>query len=149
MAILARRSFHSHLDLKTLFNGAAIMPFLSTLWGNFKEYFSAVYQNTLSQLVFFVVSFISYFWARHAYVSRKIRRDREHIPVSIGGWGTRGKSGTERLKSALFSSLALRVISKTTGCEAMLIYSKVSGEQYEVPLFVPSTKPVFGSKLTC
>ena len=127
-------------DLKTLFNGAAIMPFLSTLWGNFKEYFSAVYQNTLSQLVFFVVSFISYFWARHAYVSRKIRRDREHIPVSIGGWGTRGKSGTERLKSALFSSLALRVISKTTGCEAMLIYSKVSGEQYEVPLFRPFDK---------
>ncbi|MFC3033379.1 poly-gamma-glutamate synthase PgsB [Pseudoalteromonas fenneropenaei] len=110
------------------------------LWLSFKEYSVSIYQNSIGQLMFFVVAFITYFWTRHVHVGRKIKRNRRAIPISIGGWGTRGKSGTERLKAALFSSLALRVVSKTTGCEAMMIYTKSSGEQFEIPLFRPFEK---------
>ena len=81
-----------------------------------------------------------YFWGRHARVSQRIKKDRKAIPVSIGGWGTRGKSGTERLKAALFSGLALKVITKTTGCEATMIYARSNGEQFEVPIFRPFDK---------
>ncbi|WP_440053722.1 poly-gamma-glutamate synthase PgsB [Pseudoalteromonas sp. T1lg65] len=127
-------------DISTLYNRSELSTTFLSLWYSFREYMDSAYQNTIGQLVFFVLAFISYFWGRHIYISRKIIDNRSHIPVTIGGWGTRGKSGTERLKSALFSSLSMRVISKTTGCEAMLIYSKPSGEQYEVPIFRPFDK---------
>ncbi|NOU52445.1 poly-gamma-glutamate synthase PgsB [Pseudoalteromonas sp. JBTF-M23] len=126
--------------IESLFSHFRLAPSVIAIWSSFKEYAYSVYQNTLSQLVFFVVSFSAYFWGRHLYISRKIIRNRQAIAVSIGGWGTRGKSGTERLKAALFSALALRCITKTTGCEAMMIYCKITGEQYEVPIFRPFNK---------
>ncbi|WP_105167054.1 poly-gamma-glutamate synthase PgsB [Pseudoalteromonas sp. T1lg23B] len=126
--------------IKQLFAKLNVAPSLLAIWSSFKEYAYSVYQNTLSQLVFFVVTFSAYFWGRHLYVSRKIIQNRSAIAVSIGGWGTRGKSGTERLKAALFSALALRCITKTTGCEAMMIYCKITGEQYEIPIFRPFNK---------
>ncbi|CAM4013628.1 poly-gamma-glutamate synthase PgsB [Pseudoalteromonas byunsanensis] len=126
--------------IKQLFSRLSVTPSLIAIWSSFKEYAYSVYQNTLSQLVFFVVTFCAYFWGRHLYVSRKIIKNRNAIAVSIGGWGTRGKSGTERLKAALFSALALRCITKTTGCEAMMIYCKITGEQYEIPIFRPFNK---------
>ena len=123
-----------------LFAKTAFTPILLNVWFSFKEYVYSIYQNSISQLLFFVTGFMAYFWGRHIHVSKKIQRNRRAIPISIGGWGTRGKSGTERLKSALFSSLDLKVITKTTGCEAMVLYGKSSGEQYEVPLFRPFDK---------
>ena len=132
--------FPVEAGIKKLFERLALSAPLLNVWLSFREYLYSIYQNTLSQLVFFVVGFMGYFWGRHIYISRKIMKNRAQIPVSIGGWGTRGKSGTERLKAALFSSLALRVITKTTGCEAMMIYSKSSGEQCEIPLFRPFDK---------
>ncbi|GEK08417.1 poly-gamma-glutamate synthase PgsB [Pseudoalteromonas peptidolytica] len=137
---IAETQFPVPKDIHRLYNRTNITSVFLTIWSSFKEYMDAIYQNSISQLVFFVLAFISYFWTRHIVASQKIKRNRRHIPVSIGGWGTRGKSGTERLKSALFSSMALKVVSKTTGCEAMLIYSKISGEQYEIPLFRPFDK---------
>lgn len=113
---------------------------ITNLWLSFKEYSISIYQNSILQLLFFVSAFSAYFFARHIKVSHDIIKNRNAIPVSIGGWGTRGKSGTERLKAALFASLSLRVISKTTGCEAMMIYSKINGEQFEIPLFRPFDK---------
>ncbi|HEY6105854.1 MAG TPA: hypothetical protein VIV59_07725, partial [Anaeromyxobacteraceae bacterium] len=53
---------------------------------------------------------------------RAIERARAAIPLTVGGWGTRGKSGTERLKAALFHGLGCEVLVKTTGCEAMFIH---------------------------
>ncbi|MEJ6474509.1 poly-gamma-glutamate synthase PgsB [Pseudoalteromonas piscicida] len=137
---IAEATFPVASDIKQLYGRSGLASTLVTIGSSFKEYVDAIYQNSISQLVFFVLAFISYFWTRHLVASRKIKYNRQQIPVSIGGWGTRGKSGTERLKSALFSSMALRVVSKTTGCEAMLIYSKISGEQYEIPLFRPFDK---------
>jgi len=133
-------SFPVEKSIKKLFSKVSTIPVLMNIWFSFKEYVYSIYQNSISQLVFFVSGFMAYFWSRHIYAGKKIKRNRKAIPVSIGGWGTRGKSGTERLKAALFSSLDLRVIAKTTGCEAMMIYGKSSGEQYEVPLFRPFDK---------
>ncbi|WP_065978572.1 MULTISPECIES: poly-gamma-glutamate synthase PgsB [Pseudoalteromonas] len=127
-------------SIATLYKKLAVTPFMFNIWVSFKEYAYSIYQNSIGQLVFFVLAFIGYFWTRHIKVSRQIRADRAQIPVSIGGWGTRGKSGTERLKAALFSSLSLKLISKTTGCEATLIYARASGEQFEIPLFRPFDK---------
>tara|TARA_Y100000310_G_C20703849_1_gene832764 strand:- start:1915 stop:6009 length:4095 start_codon:yes stop_codon:yes gene_type:complete len=127
-------------NIANLYQKLSLTPFLFNMWSSFKEYAYSLYQNSIGQLIFFVLAFSTYFWARHIKISRQIKSDRAKIPVSIGGWGTRGKSGTERLKAALFSSLTLKVISKTTGCEATLIYARASGEQFEIPLFRPFDK---------
>jgi poly-gamma-glutamate synthase PgsB/CapB len=62
------------------------------------------------------------FYLRLHEARRGLERARSAIPLSIGGWGTRGKSGTERLKAALFQGLGCEVLVKTTGCEAMFIH---------------------------
>ncbi len=66
---------------------------------------------------------------------RAIAAARARIPLSIGGWGTRGKSGTERIKAGLFHGLGFDVFSKTTGCEAMFIHSRGHGRAEEVFLY--------------
>ncbi len=63
-------------------------------------------------------------WAQHV-----IRRDRAVLPLVIGGWGTRGKTSTERLKAALFQGLGYSVICRTTGTEASALYSPGGGIQ--------------------
>ncbi|WP_194867686.1 poly-gamma-glutamate synthase PgsB [Pseudoalteromonas sp. PPB1] len=133
-------TFEVESGIANLFARAGIPGVLVNLGYSFKEYLYSIYQNSIGQLVFFVSTFILYFWMRHVRLNRKIRTNRAKIPVTIGGWGTRGKSGTERIKAALFSSLALRVVTKTTGCEAMMIFARSSGEQYELPLFRPFDK---------
>lgn len=133
-------TFSVEPGIAKLFARAGVPGVLVNLGYSFKEYLYSIYQNSIGQLVFFVSTFIAYFWLRHIRLNRKIRSNRAKIPVTIGGWGTRGKSGTERLKAALFSSLALRVVTKTTGCEAMMIFARSSGEQYELPLFRPFDK---------
>lgn len=74
--------------------------------------------------------------AKHAAFMRRRRR----IPLVIGGWGTRGKSGTERKKAALCSALGARFVSKTTGCEAMFIGAFDIEEPKEYVLFRPHGK---------
>ncbi len=71
---------------------------------------------------------------------RDIQAHRAAIPLTIGGWGSRGKSGTERLKASLFHGLGYRVVAKTTGCEAMVIVSIPGGEPTEIFLFRPYDK---------
>ncbi|AOT07401.1 capsule biosynthesis protein CapB [Pseudoalteromonas luteoviolacea] len=135
-----KAQFPVESSIAKLFSRASITTALINIGLGFKEYLYSIYQNSIGQLVFFVCAFIAYFWSRHIKVSQDIQRNRKQIPISIGGWGTRGKSGTERLKSALFSSIALKVITKTTGCEAMMIYTTSNGDQHELPLFRPFDK---------
>lgn len=52
----------------------------------------------------------------------QIRAARRQVPLVIGGWGTRGKSGTERLKAAMLGAQGVSLLAKTTGCEAMFIH---------------------------
>ena len=106
----------------------------------FVDYFSAAFENSLEELIVFAVLFLLFFCLKHFWSNYSFRKARQNIPLSIGGWGTRGKSGTERLKAALFGVLGHGVVSKTTGCEAMFIHGHAYGEPIEIPLFRPYDK---------
>ena len=129
--------------------GAPLGPLMAasmseTSWSNqlhrFAEYFGSAFENTLEELVVFALLFMLIVIGRHWFSNFTFRRARKKIPLSIGGWGTRGKSGTERLKAALFGVMGHGMVSKTTGCEAMFIQSYPYGEPLEIPLFRPYDK---------
>ena len=109
-------------------------------WLRLEDYFFSVYENTFLELGFLVLISIIFFLGRHLYLNRTLRQARSTISLTIGGWGTRGKSGTERLKSALFNAMGLSVLSKTTGCEAMFLHGRAYGKLYELSLFRPHDK---------
>jgi poly-gamma-glutamate synthase PgsB/CapB len=109
-------------------------------WYRFKNYFFSVFENTLFELALFSTSAMVLFIGRHLYQNRLISHARANIPLVIGGWGTRGKSGTERIKAALFNAMGYSVVSKTTGCEAMFLYSQPFDELREMFLFRPYDK---------
>jgi poly-gamma-glutamate synthase PgsB/CapB len=113
---------------------------LYILWFRLEDYFFSVYENTLLELGFLVSMSVIFFVGRHIYLNRKLFKERSMISLVIGGWGTRGKSGSERLKSALLNAIGLRVLSKTTGCEAMFLYGNAYGPLYELNLFRPYDK---------
>jgi len=118
-----------------------LIPFLSLeRQESIKNYFISAYENTLSDLTLFIIVIFGFFFIRHIWLSRKITRARSRIALSVGGWGTRGKSGTERLKAALFNALGLRVFSKTTGNEAMFLHSESFEGMREMYLFRPYDK---------
>src|SRR6185369_4358688 len=75
------------------------------------------------------------FIVRQREARRRIESARAAIPLSLGGWGTRGKSGTERLKAALFQGLGCEVLAKTTGCEAMLIHALPGRRAHEIFIY--------------
>lgn len=76
-----------------------------------------------------------------SYAARhRIRAARAKIPMTIGGWGTRGKSGTERIKAGLFHGLGFQTLVKTTGCEAMFIQSVPGQRPLEVFIYRPYDK---------
>lgn len=106
----------------------------------FVDYFGSAFENSLEQLVVFASLVLLFVIGKHLYSNFVFRKARRHIPISIGGWGTRGKSGTERLKAALIGVLGHGLVSKTTGCEAMFIHSHPFGEPMEIPLFRPYDK---------
>ena len=70
----------------------------------------------------------------------RIRHWRRRIPLVIGGSGTRGKSGTERLKAALLHAHGAEVLCKTTGNEAMVIHSAPGIRPRELLLYRPYDK---------
>lgn len=90
--------------------------------GDFARYVTSPAENTLGQLGVAAACAGVFLIAGNLHQRDEIRRSRAAIPLCIGGWGTRGKSGTERLKAALMQGLELDVLTKTTGCEAMFIH---------------------------
>jgi len=109
-------------------------------FNRFTVYFTSMFENSLEELVLFaalalILVMVKHFWANYGF-----RKSRHSVAMTIGGWGTRGKSGTERLKAALFNVLGYSLVSKTTGCEAMFIHSFAFGEPLEIPLFRPYDK---------
>jgi len=118
-----------------------LLPFISLeRQESFENYFVSAYENSLGDLTLFIVVIFAFFFIRHVWLSWKITRARSRIALSVGGWGTRGKSGTERLKAALFNALGLRVFSKTTGNEAMFLHSESFEGMREMYLFRPYDK---------
>ena len=115
----------------------AVLPWPGTdeLWSRFRDYFVSVYDNTIFELGLFTLAACSLFVGRHIYAGATVKAWRKRIPLVVGGWGTRGKSGTERLKAALFNALGYGVVSKTTGCEAMFLYAHAFAKTREMFLF--------------
>lgn len=120
---------------------APIIGLLSPdLLNDMKDYFFSVYKNSLYELVLFTSVIILAFILSIISQSRTIRKVRSGFPLVIGGWGTRGKSGTERLKASLINALGYSLISKTTGCEAFFLYSPQFGRLEELFIFRPYDK---------
>jgi poly-gamma-glutamate synthase PgsB/CapB len=109
-------------------------------WQRMEAYFFSVYQNSLNDLAVFTALVLVYFVGRHLNANRRIRQTRANLPLVIGGWGTRGKSGTERIKAAMLNGLGYSLVSKTTGCEAMFLYADPYGKMREMFLFRPYDK---------
>ena len=127
--------------VKRFFSGGILAPLMfSDFFTQIKVYFFSLYQNTLPQLTVFIIAVIAFFFGRHITLNRLLRKSRNAMPLVVGGWGTRGKSGTERIKAALFSSFGCSVVSKTTGCEAMFLYNAPFERTHEMFLFRPYEK---------
>jgi gamma-polyglutamate synthase len=126
--------------VRRFFPGMVSLAPLPVLWQDFRNYFYSVYENNLQHLILFITAAATIFFGRHIYIGHKMKRARVSLPFVVGGWGTRGKSGTERLKAALFNAEGLSVVSKTTGCEAMFLYSPANGSLREMFLFRPYDK---------
>jgi gamma-polyglutamate synthase len=109
-------------------------------WDRFHSYSVSLYQNSVLELAVFVLIFGALFFGCHLFFNLRMKFWRRRIPLVIGGWGTRGKSGTERIKAALFNALGTGVVSKTTGCEAMFLQAYPFGPMKEMFLFRPYDK---------
>ncbi|MCA9185979.1 MAG: hypothetical protein KDA99_10180 [Planctomycetales bacterium] len=107
---------------------------------DFVDYFNSIYQNSLVQLFLFMFGAAGAFMATHLVANYRFRYARTSVPICIGGWGTRGKSGTERLKAALINALGYSLISKSSGCEAMFIMGETYGEAREIIIYRPYDK---------
>jgi poly-gamma-glutamate synthase PgsB/CapB len=119
----------------------ALLPLSeAATWERFVDYFSSVYENSLRDLILFLAAAAAVFFGRHIYMNQRLHWARRGIPLVLGGWGTRGKSGTERLKAAVINALGYGLVSKTTGCEAMFLYAPAFGELREMFLFRPYDK---------
>ena len=128
-----------HPDVARFFSAGLGAPG-SDLGRRLADYFVSLYENTVVELALFTSAATALFLARHLWLNRTLRRARRSLPLVIGGWGTRGKSGTERLKAALFSGLGYGLFCKTTGCEAMFLHGPAHGETHELFLFRPYDK---------
>lgn len=106
----------------------------------FSVYFGSLFVNTLAQLFLFVAVMLALFLGRHFWSNWTLRRSRKKVPLAVGGWGTRGKSGTERLKAAIFNAMGFGVFSKSSGCEAMFIHGYPFGTLRELNLYRPYDK---------
>ncbi|MBA3502549.1 MAG: poly-gamma-glutamate synthase PgsB [Myxococcota bacterium] len=104
-------------------------------YAELEQYFLSLAGNGQLALAIFLVVFAVLFFVGAYRKRASIARARAKLPLSIGGWGTRGKSGTERLKAALFHGLGYEVTVKTTGCEAMLIHSVPDQPPHEIFIF--------------
>ncbi|MXO86831.1 hypothetical protein GRI38_12420 [Altererythrobacter aurantiacus] len=127
-------------EVLQLFELGGVLIAVPVLIKSAAAYFATVFANTLAQLALFVVLAGAWFFGRHLYLARKARQYRAAIPLSLGGWGTRGKSGTERLKAGLINALGHPLVSKTTGCEAMFLRGEPFGDLTEMFLFRPYDK---------
>lgn len=103
----------------------------------------------VTQLALLVLALLLYMVGRGVTRMQTIRRARAQIPLVVGGWGTRGKSGTERLKAALFQGMGYEVLVKTTGCEAMVIHALPDSPAVELFLHRPYDKATIWEQYEC
>lgn len=121
------------------FPAAAVFPVAET-WQQVEDYFFSLYENSLAELALFAGGALVYFVGKHLYANYRIHQIRRSLPLVLGGWGTRGKSGTERIKAAMINAMGYGIVSKTTGCEAMFLMAHPFGKMREMFLFRPYDK---------
>jgi poly-gamma-glutamate synthase PgsB/CapB len=98
-------------------------------------YFLSPTENSQTALALFA-GLMAIGYVANAFSKRQaIAKSREAIPLSIGGWGTRGKSGTERIKCGLLQGMGYDVFVKTTGCEAMFMHSAPGQAPLEIFIY--------------
>ncbi|MFP2912796.1 hypothetical protein ACLESD_48875, partial [Pyxidicoccus sp. 3LFB2] len=103
-------------------------------------YFLGTGGNGVAALGIFTAALFTVFLGETYAKRQRVRKARAQVPLCIGGWGTRGKSGTERLKAALFTGMGFEVFAKTTGSEAMFVHSAPGGAPTEFFIFRPYDK---------
>ena len=96
--------------------------------------------NTAWHLAIVVWVMLSYMVVRGAWIRATTERSRARVPLTVGGWGSRGKSGSERIKAALFHALRYDTVVKTTGCEAMFIHARRDLPAREIYVYRPYGK---------
>ena len=109
-------------------------------WRNWGELWFSPGGNTLLHLLVLVVAVVAWLAWIGVWRQWRARRARLRISMVVGGWGTRGKSGSERKKAALFNALGFKMLSKSTGCEAMFVTAHEYEESREFYLFRPHDK---------
>lgn len=110
------------------------------LLSQWQRYFADLYSIPTFDLWIWTSAVAAAFLLGHGLRNFLVFRWRRKLPLVVGGWGSRGKSGTERLKAALCYSIGLRVVSKTTGCESVFLYGEFGSPLVEVPLYRPGDK---------
>jgi poly-gamma-glutamate synthase PgsB/CapB len=105
------------------------------------------YANSLVELGIFCAVLAICFQFIHFRKNRRAHRHRRSMPLVVGGWGSRGKSGTERLKAALFNAMGYSVVCKTSGCEPVFLYSPRNGNLEEIPIYRPFDKATIWEQL--
>lgn len=96
--------------------------------------------NSILHLMTFSIGLLLW-WVSHSITQRfRLRKWRQSIPLVIGGWGSRGKSGTERLKAAMIHGMGYSLLAKTTGCEAMMVAGIPGSTPQELFLYRPYDK---------
>lgn len=119
---------------------SAPVEFVRRWFADHAYYFSSPSENSQTALVAFAGVLAAVFWTRGWVKRWQVDAARRAIPMTIGGWGTRGKSGTERLKAGLLDGLGFDVFVKTTGCEAMFIHSAPLQQPVEIFIYRPYDK---------
>ncbi len=119
----------------TRFFSLALPGLTLETWEQFKGYFVSPFENSMYQLGLFLLGVLVLFVGHRTYLSWCAHQARKSFSLVIGGWGTRGKSGAERCKAALFEALGHGVLAKTTGCEAVFIHSFPMGKAREMFIY--------------
>jgi poly-gamma-glutamate synthase PgsB/CapB len=138
-------SVHFHLDspapprMEQLRSSVSIAAALAWL-GERRDAVLAPFASSQPALGWFAAGILASLLVRAAQRRESIRQARQKIPLVMGGWGTRGKSGTERIKAGLFHGLGYSVFVKTTGCEAMFISARPGLTAREIFIFRPQDK---------
>ncbi|MCO4769152.1 MAG: hypothetical protein KDA24_03925 [Deltaproteobacteria bacterium] len=107
----------------------------------------ALDSNSIEQLAALSAALLGGWLGGRVLHQRSVRRLRSRIPLVVGGWGSRGKSGTERLKVGLFLGLGYSVLCKTTGCEAMIVAGLPGQEPVEIYLYRPYDRASIAEQL--
>lgn len=108
--------------------------------GGFLPYLLGTSGNTLAHLAVMLGVFWTLLYGANVWLRARVRRHRRRLGLVVGGWGTRGKSGTERIKAGMLTGVGVHYVSKTTGCEAMILHGPRGGRVHEIFLFRPFDK---------